>query len=102
MEHNTHSGPVRSDHVEESAATRVLGILIGIGIVGVSIVLQRTMGWPPVVGGIITGLLAVLVGGSGTSVFSPQLASVYGWAGGVAFFTSIAMFFGALKFLQVP
>lgn len=97
-DHSTHAlAEHRSDHVEDTLPTRIIGIIFGILLVVVAVSIQRAMGWPPVVGGILTGILGVVFGASGTSVFSPQLASIYGWGGGIAFFASIAMFVGLGK-----
>jgi hypothetical protein len=52
------------------------------------------MHWHPVVAGILTGAMGMLFGAGGTSARGPHTAAVMGWAGGIAFFTSILMFFG--------
>lgn len=82
------------DHVEDNAATRVLGIILGVMVIAAATGLQHAMHWHPVVAGIITGLLGMLLGAGGTSARGPHTAAVLGWAGGIAFFASIAMFFG--------
>lgn len=82
------------DHVEDNGATRLFGIILGVLLVATAIGIQHVMHWHPVVAGIITGLLGMLFGAGGTSARGPHTAAVMGWAGGIAFFTSIAMFFG--------
>jgi hypothetical protein len=56
------------------------------------------MGWHDVVGGIMTGAMGMLMGALGTSIRRPAGAAILGWAGGIAFFTSIAMFLGLRLF----
>jgi hypothetical protein len=93
--HESGHGTVHEeDHVEDTIATRFLGIVVGILAIAGAVALQRTMGWHPVVSGVITGLLGMVMGALGTSVRGPIRAAVLGWAGGICFFTSIAMFFG--------
>ncbi len=82
------------DHVEDTVATRFIGILVGLGIIVVAVSIQKAMGWHPVVGGIMTGLFGMLFGAGGTSARGPIRAAIMGWAGGIAFFASIAMFLG--------
>jgi hypothetical protein len=38
--------------------------------------------------------MGMLFGAGGTSARGPHTAAVMGWAGGIAFFASILMFFG--------
>lgn len=90
-EHATDHG---HDHVEDTVATRLLGIMLGVILIVTAVGIQHAMHWHPVVGGIITGIFGMLFGAGGTSARGPHTAAVLGWAGGIAFFTSIAMFFG--------
>lgn len=85
-------------HVNDTLATRLMGIAVGVLVVIAAVSLQRAMGWHDVVGGIITGLLGMFFGALGTSVHRPSGAAILGWAGGIAFFTSIAMFLGLRLF----
>lgn len=82
------------DHAEDTVATRLMGIAIGILTIFVCISIQRAMGWHEVVGGILTGTFGMIFGALGTSIRRPSGAAILGWAGGIAFFTSILMFFG--------
>lgn len=86
------------DHVEDTLATRVLGIVAGILLVFTCVKIQQSMGWHPVVGGILTGTFGMVCGALGTSVRGPIAAALLGWAGGLAFFTSILMFLGLRLF----
>lgn len=86
------------DHVEDTLPTRAMGIVLGIMIVFVSVTIQKSMGWHPVVGGIITGALGMVFGAMGTSVRGPITAAILGWSGGIAFFASLAMFLGLRLF----
>ncbi len=86
------------DHVNDTLPTRLMGIAVGVLVVLVAVSLQRAMGWHDVVGGIITGLLGMFFGALGTSVRRPSGAAILGWAGGIAFFTSILMFLGLRLF----
>jgi hypothetical protein len=86
------------DHVEDTLATRAMGIVLGIMIVFTSVMIQQSMGWHPVVGGIFAGAFGMLFGALGTSVRGPITAAIFGWGGGLAFFASILMFFGLRLF----
>jgi len=95
MSHETsHHPAVEEDRVEDTIATRFLGIILGVLCVVSAVAIQHTMGWHTAAAGVITGLLGMLFGALGTSVRGPMRAAILGWAGGIAFFTSIAMFFG--------
>lgn len=95
MSHDAAQEPATStDHVDSSIATRFLGIVAGALLVVASVGIQHAMDWHPISAGIITGLLGVLAGALGTSVRGPMTAAILGWAGGLAFFMSIAMFVG--------
>lgn len=95
MLHDASHQPVQQeDRVEDTIATRFLGIILGILLVVSAVSIQHTLGWHPVAGGVVTGLLGMIFGALGTSVRSPMSAAILGWAGAIAFFTSIAMFFG--------
>ena len=82
------------DHVADNGATRLFGIILGALLITTCIGIQQVMHWHPVVAGILTGALGMLFGAGGTSARGPHTAAVMGWAGGIAFFFSIAMFFG--------
>lgn len=86
------------DHVNDTLPTRLMGIAVGVLLIVVAVSIQRAMGWHEVVGGIMTGLLGMLCGALGTSVRRPSGAAILGWAGGIAFFTSILMFLGLRLF----
>ena len=90
-DHNAHH---EVDHVEDNIATRGMGIVLGVLLVFTCVTLQHTMHWHPVVGGILTGFFGMVFGALGTSVRGPMTAAILGWAGGIAFFTSILMFLG--------
>lgn len=89
-----HSAHHEVDHVEDTIATRAMGIALGILLVFSCVTLQQSMHWHPVVGGILTGLFGMVFGALGTSVRGPMAAAIFGWAGGIAFFTSLLMFLG--------
>lgn len=95
MQHDSaHTHAVEEDRVEDTIATKFLGITLAVMVVTGAVSLQHVMGWHPVAGGIITGLLGMIMGALGTSVRGPMKAAVLGWAGALCFFTSIAMFLG--------
>ncbi len=87
-----------TDHADDNLSTRLMGIALGVLVVFTCITIQRSMGWHEVVGGIMTGLSGMVMGALGTSVRIPSGAAILGWAGGIAFFTSIAMFLGLRLF----
>ncbi len=82
------------DHVADNGATRLFGIILGLLLIVTSVGIQQVMHWHPVVAGLLTGTLGMLFGAGGTSARGPHTAAVMGWAGGIAFFASILMFFG--------
>lgn len=86
------------DHADDNLSTRIIGIAVGVLIIFACVALQRSMGWHDVVGGILTGAMGMLMGALGTSIRRPAGAAILGWAGGIAFFTSLAMFLGLRLF----
>ncbi|MCX6140341.1 MAG: hypothetical protein NTX15_05850 [Candidatus Kapabacteria bacterium] len=95
MSHDAAHEPATStDHVDSSIATRFLGIVAGALLVIASVGIQHAMGWHAASAGVITGVFGVVAGALGSSVRGPMMAAVLGWAGALAFFTSIAMFVG--------
>ncbi|MBC8124245.1 MAG: hypothetical protein H7X70_00800 [Candidatus Kapabacteria bacterium] len=95
MSHDvSHESEHEVDIVEDTIATRFLGIVAGILVVVAAVSIQKLMGWHPISGGVMTGVFGMILGALGTSVRGPIRAAVLGWAGGIAFFMSIAMFVG--------
>ena len=86
------------DHVEDTLATRGMGIVLGVLIIFTCVSIQKSMGWHPVVGGILTGTAGMVCGAMGTSVRGPITAALLGWSAGLAFFASLAMFLGLRLF----
>ncbi len=87
MSHDAH-GP------NDTIVTRFLGITLGVLLMISFVAIAHTMGWHPVVGGLLTGLSGAVLGASGTSVHGPNLAAILGWSGGTNFILGLAMFFG--------
>jgi hypothetical protein len=83
--------------VNDTFATRFLGIVLGVGLMISFVLLANSMGWHQAVGGILTGLSGAILGALGTSVHGRNTAAILGWAGGVNFILGILMFFGLGK-----
>ncbi len=94
-DHAQHTDHAHVDEpVVDTVATRFIGIVLGVMVIATAVGIQKAMGWHPVSGGIMTGLLGMVLGAGGTSANGGIRAAVLGWAGGIAFFASIAMFLG--------
>jgi len=90
----SHESEHEVDIVEDTIATRFLGIAAGVLVIVVAVSIQHLMNWHPISSGVMTGVCGMVLGALGTSVRGPIRAAILGWAGGIAFFTSIAMFVG--------
>lgn len=71
-----------------------MGITLGILVMLTFVTIGHTMGWHPVVGGLLTGLSGAVMGASGTSVNGANLAAIFGWSGSTNFVLGLAMFLG--------
>lgn len=78
----------------DTIATRLMGITLGILVMLTLVAIGHTMGWQPVVGGLLTGLSGAVMGASGTSVNGAYLAAILGWSGATNFVLGLAMFLG--------
>ncbi len=87
--------------VNDTLATRFLGIALGVGLMFTFVSIASAMHWHPVVGGILTGLSGAILGAMGTSVHGRNTAAILGWAGGVNFILGLLMFFGLNKALPI-
>lgn len=83
--------------VNDTLATRFLGIALGVGLMVAFVTISNNMGWHSVVGGILTGLSGAVLGAMGTSVHGRNTAAILGWAGGTNFILGLLMFFGLNK-----
>jgi hypothetical protein len=84
-----HDQPI---HVNNTAATAFLGVLLALIACTGCISLANAMHWHVVVGGFLTGLSGVLMGALGTSTVDGNRAAVLGWAGAVNFFLGLILF----------
>lgn len=85
--------------VNDTIATRFLGITLGVALMIAFISIADSMGWHPVVAGILTGLSGAILGATGSSVQGPNTAAVLGWAGGINFILGLLMFVGLNKMI---
>lgn len=83
-----------ADTPRDTIATRLLGITLGILVMLTLVTIGHSMGWHPVVGGLLTGLSGAVMGASGTSVHGPYLAAIFGWSGATNFVLGLVMFLG--------
>jgi len=89
---------IMSDHVDvqDTIATRFLGIALGLIVIGLLIVVKDSFGWHHGAVGAIGGVLGATFGAAGTSVQGPINAAVLGWAGALVFAGSVLLFAGIL------
>jgi len=90
-----------SDHAHggDSAATRFLGLVLGLVIIGIGISVHFSWHWSWHAVGIGYGILAVVLGAGGTSVHSETQGSILGIAGVTLFVAGLSWFFGLGKML---
>ena len=85
---------------KDTIITRILGIGLGVILMFTFVQLASTMGWHPVVGGILTGLSGAIMGAMGTSFHGAYTTAVLGNAGATNFILGIALFLGLDKLIM--
>jgi hypothetical protein len=78
---------------KDTIVTRLLGVMLGIGLMITFVQLAGAMGWAPVVAGILTGLSGAIMGGMGSSFQGRYITAVLGNAGVTNFALGLVMFF---------
>ena len=78
---------------KDTTVTRILGVLLAVGLMVIFINVTDMMGWHSVVGGILTGLSGAVMGALGTSVNARYTAAILGNAGVTNFVLGLVMFF---------
>lgn len=94
MSHDTHAA-----EVQDTLATRLLGIGMGIILFAGIRALTASMGWEPAVCSVLSGIAGVVFGAGGTASNGGARAAIMGYMGAVNFVMGLAIFLGLADWL---
>lgn len=97
MAHDTahaHGHNVQPTDVNDNLATRILGILGGLIIIAALVSITKAMHWHPAACSAMCGVLGMVMGASGTSVYAPSMAAWLAYAGVTVFVFGLLVFTG--------
>ena len=94
MSHDTHAA-----EVQDTLATRILGIALGFILFAGIYAFTTAKGWPPAVCSVLSGVAGVTFGAGGTSAHGGARAAIMGYIGAINFIMGLAIFLGLANWL---
>lgn len=99
MSHDAHAHDEHAPEVQDTLATRMLGILSGLILITALVAITKANHWHPAACSIMSGVFGVVLGAGGTSARAPMLAAYLAWTGVVSFVFGLSIFFGFMGWL---